>query len=133
MAKGHFDVSLDVNVWEVAQRLFPHQLSSLINDYLTNLINSSKRDISAINIELEKLELEKESKKMTQLQANIKKRQMAIEEWEKVQSEKKETELTKQKQEIEKQHTCCKCHQVVLKKIIKIGENIYCEGCYLRL
>jgi hypothetical protein len=130
MGKGHYNLSLDAEIWDQAQRTFPHQISGLVNDYLRSLVATKKRDINSVQIEIERLKLKQDVEVLNKVKSSIDDRQIIIKNFEEAQEKQKEAELLKQKEKMEKEVSCYKCSNVASKKY---QDNPICSSCFMSL
>lgn len=100
-------------------------------DYMLNVIASSKQDIDGINLQMLELEIDKIksiiSKKQAELQNKLTLKEQIIKQME----EKKQEELQKEKERIQKETTCINCHAVLTEKTAReiIKGVVACRSC----
>jgi hypothetical protein len=130
MVKAHYNISMDVEIWDQAKRMFPHQVSTVLNDYLRTVVNANKRDVNSVQIEIERLKLKREVDDLSKLKASISERENMISEYEKKLVKENEKRLTQQREELEKEISCFRCKGVATKKF---RENPICDSCFMNL
>ena len=131
MAKAMKALTIDVNVWEDFQQIYPQQASSMVNDFLKNVVNSAKRDKTSVNIMLEKKKLEKDVKNFNKLKATIDERTSLIKDYEELKNKKEVEKLEAKKKEMEKLTVCFKCQSPNV--FNKYENKPICKNCFMNL
>ena len=124
-------LTIDVNVWEDFQQIYPQQASSMVNDFLKNVVNSAKRDKTSVNIMLEKKKLEKDVKNFNKLKATIDERTSLIKDYEELKNKKEVEKLEAKKKEMEKLTVCFKCQSPNV--FNKYENKPICKNCFMNL
>lgn len=132
MGKQTITITVDSDVIEEIRQL-KINISGEVNSYLKALLARYNEDIDGINIELEKIELDKALKKLFQWQTTTKNIQLRIEKWEELQKVKKEKELQKERETIEQSKSCLNCGKIMPEKMKKhaFGSRFVCNSCFL--
>lgn len=131
MAKQTITITVDSDVIEQVRQLRIN-MSATINEYLESLLRKYDEDVDGINIRLERIRLEKITKKLNHWQNQFHTTKAKIEKYEEVKKEKEEERLEKQKEEIENQKRCSNCKEIKAEivKMHEFGKLQICDSCY---
>lgn len=130
MVKVHKNITIDNDVWQEALAVFPRSISCVINDYLRTLLSTKKKDMDSIQIEIERLKLEQESKQLAEIQSSIQTRSALIQEHERRTLDKMQVELEQKKKQIDQEKSCFKCDDLA-DRVYK--EQPICKICYMNM
>ena len=132
MTKTHTTLSLDMEVLEGVKALNIN-ISGEVNDFLRRLIARDEQNIHQINIELERISLEKAEKQLKKWQNMFKIAQNRIEKWEEMQQNREKERLEKEKRDIEASKKCINCGNIHegFYKWHKFDKGLVCKSCFL--
>jgi len=130
MGLARYNITCDSEVWDCARRLFPGQISGMINDYLRSVTSIDNKEKDIIQLEIERLELQKEQEQIKTLLSRSEERKRAIGLIERDIQQKQEQRLLKQKEEAEKVTRCSICDSITLDPKPFMGK-ILCRSCFL--
>ena len=135
MNKKRANISVDPVVWENFRQMYPNSASEVLNDYMQR--NSVKRDAVDVNIDIEKLELQRKLKQKVELEKEIHEHRERIEFHEEYQLEQEKKRLEKEKEQIQNTQECSFCGD--RKSITTSGgkvrtykNKIYCYSCFMK-
>ena len=133
MARVRKNVTIDPEVWDKIQRLYPGQISNICNEALIRKINTSLNAPQSIDLELtQRLKKEAEDKLLI-LKEEIERHAETIE---LIKSELRKAEDNKLKQEksqAEAIKTCALCKMVIENPRLAVNFKpgvIICKSCY---
>jgi hypothetical protein len=92
-----------------------------------------KKDVSGINLELARIEFQKEQNAIMKHQMKMLELKSAIEKCESELKEKEEKRLEKEKAHIEALKMCIKCGNEITTKPIRVEKGNMCKSCYSSL
>ena len=132
MGKTTITITVDSDVIDEIRQLRIN-ISGEINDFLRSILARYNEDVEGINIRLERIELDKAMKKLSQWQTTVKATQARIERWESLQTEKEKVKLEEQKEAIESANRCDICKEVKSDemKMHNFGKKKVCNSCYM--
>jgi len=124
-------ITVEIDVWEKFQRLFPKQASSFCTEQMRLRVAYSQGDISGVNVELLKIEerealaeYDESSSKLREIQDKLKTIEHQTQEEEKVKLQEEQTKL-------EAQSKCAGCRLQMDKPYLKVGVEQFCKDCFM--
>lgn len=130
--KGHTTLTVDTDLVEEAKRLGIN-LSANFNDMLKSLVNKETQSVDSIDLELEVLKKKKLSAKLIIIQTELKVCIDKINTYNAVIEKRKQDDLLKEKEAIEKTTKCINCGGFLdeKKKSVQFNGGKVCSGCYM--
>jgi len=133
MTKSMVAMSIDPDVWNKVKMMFPHKISSMVNDYLRSLIAFEKRDVDGVQIEIERLKLQTLTENITKMHSEIEEKTQIIAHFEQKVKKKVEKDLENEKKVLENEGNCDKCGGNTGEKPFNLGKKQYCKECFMDL
>lgn len=127
-------ITVDPDIWEKFQKLFPHQASSYCTEQMRLRVAYSQGDVSGVDVELLKIkerealvQYDESASKLSQIQEQLKLVKQKSEESEKVR-------LQEEKERLEALKTCSGCGKQMIEAYIKSCETKngeqFCKECF---
>jgi GTP-binding protein EngB required for normal cell division len=123
-------ISIKENVWELAKKKYPNQLSPKIQRFLENLINEDQED----NLDKQILKIEKEEliNKISQLSAKLDNINNKLDKIKEKENEKEKQLLLNEKEREEAAYKCIICNTINPdEKFHKFEKGLVCNNCFL--
>ena len=130
MGKQQVTMTIDVDVAEEFQRLFPNERSSYCNEMMRLKIASSKGDISGVKLELLLVKEKELKEKSSILTAELVGISEQIRIFKDQQNKEEEQKLQKEHDRIESLTKCDGCGQQIQEPKIKAGGERFCKECF---
>lgn len=130
MVKTHTTISIDSSTLEEAKKL-GIVISKACNEYLEALIKSKIEDSSNIDIELAKMERNKQTKVISEAQAKLNQANEIIRNRESFLENEKLRTLQEEKARIESSKKCAYCRNLVGSQPKVIDGEQYCNDCFM--
>lgn len=132
MTKAHITLSIDSEIIE-AIRSTGVNMSKEVNDYFKTWLVANESNTENLNIELTRLQLEKNLKKLNHYQVAVKSCRTKLDRWEEQQKEMQEGKLQKEKEDIESMNRCVDCGNLIpeVAKRHKFPSGAVCNACFL--
>ena len=134
MVMGDFHAVFEPNVYkEFVQIVGKGNVTKSFQQYMMNVVATSKKDIGAINIQILTMEIERLQKKSADIASELQTKLQIREKHETLVHNEEEKRLKKEKEHILSQKTCLNCQRVLSESekrhTFKLG--VVCNGCFM--
>lgn len=129
MHKVQKAIVVNLEDWEYLMSLRLN-MSSEIREFLRQLRARKSGDVDGINIELERIKLDKNRDKLLKIQVEIQTSEDIIKRFDELEQTKEEEKLKKEKEVAEAKEKCVHCNNFIRDKRIEVQAGFLCKACY---
>ena len=132
--KNKVNITLDTNLYNEAKRNGIN-ISKACNDALQSVLTIMKSDATLITERIVRMNLERSESELVKLQGEVNGYRSQLVMINEMKSKKEEETLKKEKEQIEKTHTCVKCRMPIDENLKKhtFKSGVMCNACMLTM